>query len=154
MKKSLPALFMAVLVSYLLFSCGSVKEPELKEISAMRVSQLGLKESTLSFDLEYFNPNNFQVKLKEAEGDVWLDEKLLGHFTIDTLIHIPARADFRLPVKLKADMNQLLKNSLAALLNKEVLIKIQGSANIGKGLIFIRYPIWYEGKENLGELLK
>ena len=154
MKKSLPALFIVLLVSYLLFSCGPVEEPELKKISAIRVSQLGLKESTLSFELEYFNPNKFRVKLKEAEGDVWLDEKLLGHFIIDTLIHIPARADFRLPVKLKADMNQLLKNSLATLLNNEVLIKLHGSAKIGKGLIFIRYPIRHERKQRLGELLK
>ena len=154
MKKSLPALFIVLLVSYLLFSCGPVEEPELKKISAIRVSQLGLKESTLSFEMEYFNPNKFRVKLKEAEGDVWLDEKLLGHFIIDTLIHIPARADFRLPVKLKADMNQLLKNSLATLLNNEVLIKLHGSAKIGKGLIFIRYPIRHERKQRLGELLK
>jgi len=138
----------------LLAACGSVKEPEFREIENLRLARLGFNESTLAFDLHYFNPNKFRVKLKEAEGDIWFDENLLGHFTIDSLVPIPALADFRLPVELKAAMGQLMKNSLAAVFNKEVQVKIQGRAKLGKGLVYISYPIRYEGRQKLGDLLR
>ncbi|MEO6611184.1 MAG: LEA type 2 family protein [Chitinophagaceae bacterium] len=145
------SVFLALL---LLTSCTPVKEPGFREIENTQVTSFGLAGSTLAFDLHYFNPNNFRVKLKDAEGDIWIDKQLLGHFTIDTLIHIPPLADFRLPVELKASMAQLLKNSLAALLNKEVVITVEGRAQIGKGFIYIHYPIHYEGMQKLGTLLK
>ncbi|MBK9570226.1 MAG: LEA type 2 family protein [Chitinophagaceae bacterium] len=154
MKNLSIAIWISTFCSSLLLSCGTVKEAEFRNIENVRMDQFGLKESTLTLDLLFLNPNNFRVKLKKMEGDVWIDEKLLGHFLIDTLIHIPARANFRLPVKLKANMNQLLKNSLAALLNKEVLLKVAGFAKVGKGLVFIRYPIRYEKNQKFADLLK
>src|SRR5450755_3940068 len=93
-------LFIFLVSVFFLVSCGSIKDPEFKSIENARLSQMGFKESILNLDLIYFNPNKFRVKLKEAEGDAWLDSNYLGHFIIaDTLIHIPAAADFRLPVK-------------------------------------------------------
>jgi len=147
--------FMTFLV-VIAVSCGHVKEPDFKGIENVRVTKFGFSESTLSLDLAYFNRNNFRVKLKEADGDVWFDDKLLGHFTIDTLIHIPANADFKLPVLLKANMGEVLKNSLATFLNKdkEVTVKVEGNARLGKGFVYSRYPLHYEGKMKLGELIK
>ncbi|MEO7924682.1 MAG: LEA type 2 family protein [Chitinophagaceae bacterium] len=144
----------SLVLSCLLAGCGSVKEPEFRSIRDLRVSQVGLSESTLFLDMHYYNPNKFGIKLKEAEGDAWLEDKLLGHFFIDTLIHIPAAADFLLPIQLKADMGQLLKNSVALLLNKEVTVRLKGSARFGKGFVYIRYPILYEGKHKLADLVR
>lgn len=141
-----PLLFLA--------SCGKVKAPDFKRIENVRISKLGLSESILTLDLHYYNPNNFRVKLKEAEGDAWIENNLLGHFTIDTLVHIPANAEFILPVKLEVAMGKIFKNSLAVFLSKEVVIKIEGKARLGKGLVYINYPIRYEGKQDLEKLLK
>ena len=123
-------------------------------IENAQVSRFGLKESTLKLNLHYFNPNNFRVSLKEAQGEVWLDSISLGRFVIDTLIHIPANADFRLPVKLKMDMGQVFQNMAALLFKKEILVKIEGIAKIGRGALFIRYPIRYQGKQKINELMK
>ena len=105
-------------------------------------------------DCHYFNPNRSRLKLKSAQGDAWIENNYLGHFTIDSLIHIPANGDFRLPVKLQVDMNKFFKNYLLTFLAKEVTIKVAGRARVGKGFIFINYPIRYEGKQNLEELFK
>ena len=115
---------------------------------------MGLRESSLTLDLCYFNPNNIRIKLKSAEGDAWIENNFIGHFIIDSLIQIPANGDFRLPVKLKVDMSKVLKNSLIALLAKETIIKVEGKARVGKGFVYINYPIRYEGKQKLGELLR
>ena len=151
--RSLP-FFAFLFFGFFLLSCGSVKEPELKGIENVRVDRFGLKESNLFLDLRYSNPNNYRLKLKRAEGNAWLDGNPLGHFTVDTLIHIAGHSDFRLPVKMKMDMSHLLQNVSAVLLGKEVTLKIDGMARIGKGFVFINYHIHYEGKQNLGDLLK
>ena len=137
-----------------LSSCKSVKDPELKGIEKVRIQRFGLKESSLSFDLLFFNPNNYRLKLKEANGNAWLDGNLLGHFTVDTLVHIPAQGDFRLPVQLKMDMSHFVENISAAFMDKQVVLKVDGMAKAGKGFVFINYPIKYDGKQNLRELLK
>lgn len=140
--------------AFFLLSCGQVKEPDFKKIENIRVSKMGLRESSLTLDLCYFNPNNIRIKLKSAEGDAWIENNFIGHFIIDSLIQIPANGDFRLPVKLKVDMSKVLKNSLIALLAKETIIKVEGKARVGKGFVYINYPIRYEGKQKLGELLR
>ena len=154
MKPSFPLLFLCLASLFFLPSCGSVKEPDFKSIENVKVSKFGLSESTLSLDLRYYNPNKFRVKLQNAEGDAWIENNYLGHFSMDTLIHVPANGEFRLPVKLQVDMGKILKNSLVAFLAKEVVIRVEGKARLGKGFVFINYPIRYEGKQNLGDLLK
>lgn len=123
-------------------------------IENVRVTRVGLKESSLTLTLHYFNPNNNRLKLKKAEGEAWVDGNQLGHFTIDTLIHIPARSDFRLPVKMNLDMGHFVENMSVAFLGKEVILKVDGVARVGKGIIFINYPVNYEGKQKLGDLMK
>lgn len=151
--KALPYYFYFILACFSL-SCGQLKEPDFKEIENVKITKFGLTESSLTLDLRYFNNNKFRMKLKNAEGDAWLENNFLGHFTMDTMIHIPAKGDFRLPIKLKVDMGKILKNSLLTLLAKEVKIRVEGKARVGKGLIYINYPIRYEGMQNLEKLLR
>jgi LEA14-like dessication related protein len=143
-----------LLISLAFVSCGSVKEPEFRGIENIRIKSFGLKESTLNLNLHYFNPNKSRLSLKKAEGDAWIDGKLLGHFIVDTLVQIPAEGDFQLPVNLKMDMGSAFKNSLNAFFNKEVMVKIDGRAKVGKAGIYIHYPIRYEGKQNFGEMIR
>jgi LEA14-like dessication related protein len=151
-----PALLSCLLICLIpgLLSCGSFREPDFLRIENLRVSRVGLKESNFMLDLYYFNPNKSSLKLKKAEGDAWLDENYLGHYILDTVIYIPANSEFRLPVTLKMDMTHILQNSAALLLGWEVMIKIDGKARLGKGLIFINYPIRWEGKQNLRDLMR
>jgi LEA14-like dessication related protein len=123
-------------------------------IESINVSSLGMNESVLEINLTYFNPNNFQAKLKDASGNTWLDGKLLGQFRVDSLTQIPANANFRLPITLQVDMKSFLNSSLLTLLKKDVVVKIEGNAKIGKAGIFINFPIKSEWNQNLAELLQ
>ncbi len=150
-----PVLFLLIFIIVgVLSSCGSIKDPEFQSLENIKLGKLGLSESTLNLDIVYSNPNNTRLKLKSAEGEAWLDYNFLGHFTVDTLIKIPANDLFRLPVKLKIDMSKIVQSSVLAFLNPEVLIKVIGKARVGKGFVYINYPIKYEGKQNLRQLLK
>ena len=154
MKRSRLPSFLILLSWFLYASCKSVKEPELRGIENARIERLGMKESVVTLDLHYFNPNNYRLKLKRAEGTAWLDNNSLGHFTLDTLIHIPANADFRLPLQLKMDMKNFVSNMRIAFGGNLVLLKVEGMARAGKSIIYVNYPILYEGKVDLGELVK
>ena len=154
MTKTAMSYLLAFLIVGGLSSCGSIKDPEFQRIENIRLGKLGFAESTLNLDIVYSNPNNTRLKLKSAEGEAWLDNNFLGHFTVDSLINIPANNLFRLPVKLQVDMSKILQSSILAFLNPEVMIKVNGKAKLGKGFVYIDYPIKYEGKQNLRELLK
>lgn len=135
-------------------SCNSFKEPDFRNVENITLRQLGKKESVIRMDVRYYNPNKTRLKLKEANGEVWIDGKHLGPFRLDSLVHIPGKAEFTLPVSLQVEMERLVQNSLSLFLNKEVNVKLEGRAKVGKGIIFINYPIRYEEKQNLGKLLK
>lgn len=150
----LPFLSLFLISITSLLSCKNFKEPEFKKIENVRLNKLGVNESILNLDILYSNPNNTSLKLKSADGEAWIENNYLGYFKVDTLIEIPAKKEFRLPVQLKVNMGKILKNSLLTLLNPEVVIKVSGKAKVGKGFVFINYPIKYEGKQNFKELLK
>lgn len=155
-KYSSPALLLLLCLSVLLLlsSCGSVQDPEFRNVDNIRFGGFGRSSSTVTMNVHYYNPNNMRLKLKEAKGKAWLDDQYLGDFKMDTLIHIPARGEFILPVSLELKPDQLLKNSLLTFLNKEVVVKMEGKAKVGKGIFFISYPIKYEGKQDLKKYMK
>jgi LEA14-like dessication related protein len=154
MKKRISPTLSCLIFILFFVSCKSFKEPEMKSVEKVSLVQMGMTESRLSFDMIFFNPNSFKLKLKKAEGEAWLDGKPLGHFTVDTLIKIPARAEFRMPVQLKLDMRHFLENMALAFTDKQVTLKMEGVARAGKGILFINYPIHYEGKQKLSDLMK
>ena len=52
-----------------LFSCKSenIKEPEYREIQNVRITDVGLLQTTAGLDLVYYNPNDFGVTLSLQE---------------------------------------------------------------------------------------
>jgi len=135
-------------------SCGSLKEPEFRRIENSKISSYSLSELNARIDLGFYNPNKDRLKLKKAEGNIWADDSPMGSFTIDTFITIDGNSDFTLPVNLKMKVDKSVVSSLSNFLKKEVTLRIEGTARVGKGFIFINYPIQYEGKQKLADLLK
>jgi hypothetical protein len=139
-------------IFFMLTSCRSMKEPVFNGIENVVINKVGAGKSSLTFNIAYFNPNNIKARLKSAEGDAWLDSTYLGHFFVDTTIDIPANASFIIPARLDVEMKNMLKHSLSAFLNEQVLITIKGKAKVGKSGIYKKFPLLYEGKQNLAEL--
>ncbi len=143
-----------LLAAFLGISCGSLKEPEFRSIENAKMSSYSLSEINARIDLGFYNPNKDRLKLKKAEGDIWADNTPMGSFSIDTLLKIEGNSNFVLPVDLKLKVDKAVAGSLGNFLKKEVTLRIEGTARVGKGLIFINYPIRYEGKQKLEDLMK
>ena len=144
-----------VLATIVLFgSCGKMKDPVFKGIENVKLNEVGMAESTVTLDIRYLNPNNFNGLLKQAEGDAWMDSTYLGHFTVDSSVHIPANSEFLIPVKMAVDMKKMLRHSFAALLNEKVLLRISGQAKAGKSGFYKNFSLDYQGMQNLRELFR
>lgn len=140
-------LLLVTIVSFLALACSAPKELEYRDVRKMELKQLGFNQSTLNFELVYFNPNKFGLDLKKVDSDVYVDNIYLGKFQLDTLMHIPKNSEFILPSSINIDMRNLLKNAAQLVFKKEVLIKATGTIRIGKSGFFKTVPFTYEGRQ-------
>jgi LEA14-like dessication related protein len=147
-------IIVSIAFAFVLSSCGKMKDPVFNKIENVRVGKLGLGTSQMTFDMQFFNPNNSKAKLKDAEGEAWLDSNHLGHFHVDTLVSILPNSNFTVPVKLDVDMKYFLSYSLFGFRNEEVLVSVKGKAKAGKAGFYKTISLSYEGRQNLAELLK
>lgn len=136
------------LMAVAFFSCSAPKELEYVDYKNFGITKLGFSQSQVKMDLVYYNPNNFGLQLRRTDVDVFINNTFLGHTSSDTLIQIPRKETFLLPIKFDADMGTLLKNAWNTLVNQEVTIKVTGKIKVGKGNVFMSFPVNYEGKHS------
>ncbi|RYG53928.1 MAG: hypothetical protein EOO01_03000 [Chitinophagaceae bacterium] len=98
---------------------------------------------------EFYNPNKSRLQLKKADVDVYINNTYLGKSTLDTLVKIPARDTFLLPVSMRVETGGALTNILRIVSDSSVLIRMEGNASFGKGGVFLNYPIKYEGRQKI-----
>ena len=128
-------------------SCSSPKALEYTTYHNFTIESLGFSNSAISLDLEYYNPNNFGMQLKSTDLDIFINGNLLGHSSLDTLIRIPKRDTFSIPVKFNVDMQNVFKNVWNTLTGKEVLVRLSGKVRVGKANVFMSLPVEYETKQ-------
>lgn len=141
--------YFAILITLPLLhvSCVTPKVLEYRNYNNIRFENVGFATTTLKIDLNYFNPNNFSLKLKSTDLDIFINNIYLGNTYQEYQIDIPKFNEFAIPLNINVDMKNILKNSLHAFANKEVTIKISGSIKIGKANTFISFPVNYEEKQ-------
>ncbi|MEI6265673.1 MAG: LEA type 2 family protein [Sphingobacteriia bacterium] len=133
----------------ILMACSKPKEFEYRDVRKVKLNSLGFNQSTLSFEIVYYNPNQFGLDLRKVDSDVFIDSLFLGKFQLDTIMHIERMSEFALPATIQLDMKNLLKHSASMLFHKEVLIEARGTVKVGKGGLFKTVPFNYQSKQAL-----
>jgi LEA14-like dessication related protein len=128
-------------------SCASPKAVEYQTYHNFAIQKLGFNSSSISMDLQYYNPNNFGLQLRSTDLDIFIDGNLLGHSSLDTLLLIPKRDTFSIPVKFDVNMQNLFKNAWNTLTGKEILVRLAGKVKVGKANVFMNIPVDYESKQ-------
>lgn len=143
MKKSVLTFIICSMAFVLLQSggCNNVKELEYKGIRNTKLQTLNLSNSALLFELEYFNPNNFWLDVKETNLNIYLNDKFIALADQPTKTQIPKSALFTFPVVAHFDPIKVLGFAFANLLSKTVKLTLQGSAKIGKQGVYIKVPV-------------
>lgn len=80
-------------------SCSTPQGFEYKGLNNVKVKNLGFEYVDLSLNLVCYNPNNFRLDLKQVDCEVYIDNRYLGKYTLDTLMQIPKKQNFELPLK-------------------------------------------------------
>jgi len=151
MKKILLTLAPAII---LFASCktSNIQEPEYREIRNVSIKDVGLLKTTAGLDLIYYNPNNFGVQLNEADGNVYVDNILLGRFSLDEKIDVKKRKEFVVPATLKLNNLNAFINHKEIWNKKEAKIRIEGRARMKKAGYSTDVPFKYEGIQNIENL--
>jgi LEA14-like dessication related protein len=135
-------------------SCSQPEAPEYLGFQNVQVMKADAQQSVLSAELKFFNPNGFNMQLKKAEMDIYLNDKLANHYLLDSTINIPAKDSFRVPVNLTLVWRNIMGNAMQSILNDQVKIKLDGHARVKKGGFGFRVPILYEETEKLSTMMK
>lgn len=138
-----------LLILALLPACKGPREFEFRQVEEMKIEKAGLSKSLLSLRIQYYNPNPFRVTLKSIKADVSLENKFLGTLIMDTLILVPASSDFRIPAKLEVDMKTIYSSGFSILLNRDMLLTVNGVARVGKAGFFTNVPFTYASKQKI-----
>ena len=141
----------ALLMCAALLGCARPKALVYQDVRSFRVHKADLQQVTIVLELQFYNPNNYGLSLKNGDLDAYFNEKYLGKATLEERTAIPARDTFLLPVTVTTDPGNLLANALELLTaqGKEVLVRLQGTVYAGKGGVFIGVPVRYEGGQRI-----
>ena len=137
------------LFALFLTACAKPKDFDYRDVRNIKIGSMGFDKTDLSLDIVYFNPNRFGVDLKKVDADVFVENKYLGKFQLDTAMHIAGKSEFQLPVKIQIDLKTVIQNGITLLLNREVLINVKGSSRVGRAGFYKTIPFNYEARHSL-----
>ncbi len=143
----LPLLFVLSLAG-----CAKVKDPEFRRVGNFRLKGLSPVQTTISFNVTYFNPNTFGVTLKEAQADVFMDSVYLGKFTQDSSIKVGRNTEFTLPFSGSIPLKTALELDLRNIGQREIFLRAEGDVRVGKAGVFVTKKVHYQGKHRLDQI--
>ena len=132
-----------------LASCRSLTAPEYIDIDDIQMGGNSLTNTTLSANVRLYNPNKSNLTFRSGSLDIYVDNRLLGHTELDSVIHIHKLDTFRIPVTVRVDIGNVLGNALSLALKDSVLLRLEGKIKVGRSGVFITRPVRYEQKERL-----
>lgn len=144
-------LSLVILLPLLAVGCAKPTGFNYLGVKNFKVMHFGLKESTVGADAEFYNPNKYPVTMKGGSVDVYVNNNFFGKTTLDSTVQVPKKDTFLLPIVLNVDMNATAMGLIQTLSSgtDSVLIKLDGNAKVGRGGIFINFPIRYQGMQKI-----
>lgn len=136
----------------LCWGCSTPLAPEYLGFDNLQIVKADAEESVVKANIRFYNPNHFNLQLKRAEMDIFLNDKKADHYLLDSTINIPKLDSFFVPVMVKVNLNSILQNALQAFLSNQVKISIDGKVRLKRGGITVNRPFHYEGMQKLDAL--
>jgi LEA14-like dessication related protein len=138
-----------LIVLFFLISCSKPIQPTYLGYQNLRLGKVGTKSNVLMSDIKFYNPNKYALNVKEAEMDVYFNDRLLGHTSMQNMVSLPPKDTTFVPFTIEASMADILANSAQIFLNPNVRVKVQGNAKAGRGGIYVNIPINYSGTQRI-----
>jgi len=134
-------------------SCTKISRPVYAGYDSFKIQRPGINNRVITGNVKLYNPNNYALQLKKADADVFLNEKLLGHMSLDSLIIMRPHDTSRVPLALQSSAGNLLQASAGALLDSNARLRITGEVKVGRGGVFVTVPVNFTSTENIASLI-
>jgi LEA14-like dessication related protein len=133
----------------ILSSCAKPQNLVYKRVSNFYVSALGVNRTGIGADVVLYNPNKYPLDIKDADLDLFLNNRPAGKAVLDKRVSIPGNDSVAVPVEVESNLGDLVNAGMQLLKGPEVMVKLNGTVRAGRGGVFVRVPIRYEGKQKL-----
>lgn len=137
------------IILFLAIGCSKPIQPTYLGYQNLRLGKTGTKSNVLMSDIKFYNPNKYALNVKQAEMDVYFNDRLLGHTSMNNMVSLPPMDTTLVPFTVEASVTDLLANTAQIFLNPNVRVKIQGNAKAGRGGFFVNIPINYQGTQRI-----
>lgn len=132
-----------------LASCRTLTAPEYIDVDNVQIGGNSFSNTTLSANVRLYNPNKSNLTFRSGSLDIYVDNRLLGHTELDSVIHINKLDTFSIPLTVRVDIGNVIGNALSLALKDSVLLRLEGKIKVGRSGVFITRPVRYEQKERL-----
>jgi LEA14-like dessication related protein len=111
-------------------SCISYKDVEYKGIENFALGNPFKDNMPIHLDIIIDNPNNYNIKIKKAEFEIYMNTTKLGKSTLDRPITLEKNKTKSYPITIitsSKEIGKSLLSSLGLLIGKKVKIKVKGN---------------------------
>ena len=146
--------FVLITIITAITSCHTPKDLVYQNVQHFSIKLADRQHTVLSMDVLLYNPNKYNMKLKHADLDIFINNNHLGKVNLDEKLRVPSLDTFSMPVSLDVDIKNVIPNAFQLFLNSEVTVKLTGAVRAGRHGVFITIPVNYEGKQDIREGIK
>src|ERR1044072_1935020 len=138
----------SILLVFALTACSSPKPLVYQDLNSVQIQNFNIEHAVIVANLRFYNPNNYGLSLKNGNLDAYINDKYLGKASVDERVAVPANNTFLLPVSIDINMMHVLKDAfdLLSLQKNDVLLRLQGNISAGKGGVYFKVQVTYEGR--------
>ncbi len=133
----------------LLFACSKPDKPVYTDYKNIRLQKTGLRSTVIAAELGLYNPNNYELQVKDAAINVALNNHAFGRLSLNSLVRLASKDTTYIPLQLQASTKDILLGSARIWLNSNVKVKLDGSIKAGRGGLFVTVPVNYEGTQQI-----
>ena len=130
--KSFKKLFFLLTILFLVSSCFEYDDISLLGIEGFKMGKIDGKRIAFSLDVKIDNPNKYALVVKPSTLDVYIEDNLIGHTTLDQKIKFIKKTEKVYTVPLHVDLEdgallKILKYGLKDKLSLHIVGKVKGS---------------------------
>lgn len=128
----------------LLTACSDIalKDPTLERIEDVDIKEMSRELIDMNAHLIINNPNGVALDLASANLDVLVDNIVIANIQQTVDAKMPAKSEFKLPVKITMDLDRLYKENpmtalskgLKIMSDKKLEVQFKGNIKAGKGV--------------------
>jgi LEA14-like dessication related protein len=133
-------------------ACAKPLQPEYLGFEKFRINKAGISESLVSADVKFYNPNHFPLQFKQADLNLFLNEREIAHCSLDTTIQIPKLDSFYVPVSFTIKLANIFGSALQSLLGNKARLNAEGFLKFKKSGIAFNVPVHYQNSMNYTSL--